>query len=90
MAWHRKRWADLTLRAAGVLLLCLAALIAHRLFGAGPHPEVLLDYPLAALGFVSVSTGSALLWLGCHLFDQIELSARRTIYRDARRDRKVG
>ena len=84
MTWHRTIKADVTLRAGGALLLCLAGLAARHLFGAGARVAAPLDYGLAAIGFAAASIGSALLWTGRHLFDQIELSPRWTIYARSR------
>jgi hypothetical protein len=83
MAWHERKWASALLRLAGLALLCLATFVARRLFGIA-HPEARLnplDYLLALIGFASASTGSALTVMGRHLFDQVALSARWTIYR---------
>ncbi|WP_420138141.1 hypothetical protein [Sphingomonas sp.] len=73
-----KRWLgqDIALRSAGLALLCLAAFLGRLLFGGGPHVAKLVDYPLAGATFLSASVGSALLWQGRHLFDQVELSSR--------------
>ncbi len=81
MPWHRKLWADLMLRAVGFLLLCGAIWIMRDLFGAGPRTAMPLDYVLAAVGFAGVSAGSALTWLGHHLFDQVEVAPRWAIWR---------
>ena len=67
---------DIALRSAGLALLCLAAFLGRMLFGGGPHVATLVDYPLAGATFLSASGGSALIWQGRHLFDQIELSSR--------------
>lgn len=82
MAFHERKYADLMLRAAGLLLLALAALIARIAF-AVPDPTARFRasaYLLALIGMASASAGSALAMLGRHLFDQVELPARWRIH----------
>lgn len=75
---HRHRaGTDIALRAAGALLLGLAALAAYRLLGlahADPafrsHAQA---YGLAAIAFLSGSAGLGLLTHGAHIFDRIEI-----------------
>ena len=76
MAAKGRIGTDIGLRSAGLAMWCLAALVGHILFGAGAHAATLVDYPLAAVGFLAASIGSALVWQGRHLFDQIDLSSR--------------
>jgi len=86
MALHNRTHADLVLRSAGILLLCLAVLIGRRLF-AVPDVGAKYDpvaYLLALIGVSSASAGAALAMLGRHLFDQVELPARWTIHEPRR------
>lgn len=68
------------LRLAGLLGVIIAALALSRLYAlvhALPlHEATPFEMLLAALGFVGMSAGSALLVLGRHIFDQIELPRR--------------
>jgi hypothetical protein len=77
-AWHRSRRADLGLRALGLLLCCLSAVALGRLAAMHVPPQSAgaVAYGLAAAGAVAASGGGAMLFLGRHLFDEIELSAR--------------
>ena len=77
-AWHRSRRADMGLRAAGVLLCCLSYAAFARLMAMRTPPQTAdaVAYLLAAIGFTAASIGSAMLLLGNHLFDKVEVSAR--------------
>lgn len=79
-AWRRSRMADVELRAIGLLLCAVAYLAISRLMALQPHlPKQSVDtecFVLAAVGFLSATAGSAMAWLGTHLFDQVEISAR--------------
>ena len=89
MAWHDRKYADATLRLAGLALLCLAALVARDLFAA-PDPQgkvTAAAYLLALIGMTSACAGAAMAALGRHLFDEVELSARWTIHESPRRRR---
>ena len=92
MAWHQKAGVNLLLRAAGTALLvvaylCGAALRARAL--AGPLNKDALAYLLAAMTFLGWTGGFALLTLGNHIFDQIEIAQRwHRIDRESRSDRK--
>ncbi|HMI19543.1 MAG TPA: hypothetical protein VK533_08370 [Sphingomonas sp.] len=82
MAWHDRKYADASLRLAGLALLCVAILVARHLFTA-PDPQGKVTasaYLLALIGMASACTGAALAVLGRHLFDEVELSARWTIH----------
>ena len=80
VAWHRSRRADLGLRISGLLFwaisyLAISRLVALRL----PPPEQAIGgiaFILTAVGFLSASAGTAMVVLGRHLFDQVEISAR--------------
>jgi hypothetical protein len=87
MAWHDRKYADVSLRMAGLVSLCVATLIARHLFAA-PDPQgkvTVSAYLLALIGMASACTGAALVVLGRHLFDQVELSERWTIHTVRRR-----
>lgn len=77
-AWHRSRRADLGLRASGLLLCWISYAAIARLVALHVPPQSAgaLAYGLAAIGFIAASGGSALLFLGHHLLDEIEVSAR--------------
>ena len=82
MAWWKRKHAGSGLRLAGILLLVVAGLIAHRLF-VTPDPQAKhepIAYLLALVGMASASSGAALAVLGPHLFDQVDLPARWTIH----------
>lgn len=66
------------LRAAGLLLCCLSYVAFVRLVALRTPPQTAdaIAYLLAAIGFMSASAGSAMLFLGNHLFDEVEVSAR--------------
>lgn len=77
-AWHQTWKADVGLRVCGLALCAIAYLAIRRLVASPPGPRRagLLDYGLAAIGFVSASGGSATALLGRHLFDRVEISER--------------
>jgi hypothetical protein len=72
------------LRAAGALLLALAYAAAAVLRAralAGPIMGDPLAWLLAAVSFVLASGGAALLVVGRHLFDHVEVARRWSRYR---------
>jgi hypothetical protein len=77
-AWHRSRRADMGLRAAGSLLCWLSLAALARLVAIRPPAQSAdaVACLLAAIGFVAAGAGSAMLFLGGHLFDEVEVSAR--------------
>ncbi|SOB88259.1 hypothetical protein SAMN06297144_3407 [Sphingomonas guangdongensis] len=77
-AWLSQRRADVALRASGILLAWLGYLAFAELLDlhASTHRVILIDHALAAVSFVSVGSGGALLLLGRHLFDEVAVSAR--------------
>ena len=92
MEWHRRKYADASLRLIGLALLALAAVIGRRLFAAADPQAIIkpMAYLLGLLFFAGASSGTALLALGRHLFDQVELSARWTIHSQPRANRSAG
>ena len=89
MAFHERKYADLLLRLAGMMLLALAFFVGRHLFG-GADPAARTKpsaYLLALIFITSLSPGAAMASLGRHLFDQVELSARWTIHSPAQRAR---
>ena len=81
MSTSRKQIArDISLRVAGVLLLIMFLLLYRRLVdsvGLRHSQDVsLAEYLAAAGGFMCFSVGSALLMLGEHILDQVEVSSR--------------
>jgi len=87
MLWHERKHAGLALRLAGLGLLAIATLVARRLFAvADPQGKYCaVSYLLALIGITSFCGGSALAFLGQHLFDQVELPSRWTIHDPAQR-----
>jgi hypothetical protein len=75
---HRQRHVDLGLRTGGALLCCIAYVaIAHlAAMHIRPRAAGALAYGLAMAGFLAASAGSAMIVLGHHLFDKIEVSQR--------------
>lgn len=87
MGWRARRFANLALRLAGLALSGIAASIDCRMFAA-PDPQArmqVLSYLLALIDVVSTSAGAALLVLGLHLFDPVDLPSRWKIHRAPRR-----
>lgn len=77
-AWYRSRRADLGLRASGLLLCGIAYTAVSRLSAMHISPQTagVFAYAFAAIGFLTASAGSALVLVGRHLFDEIEVSER--------------
>ena len=77
-AWHRSWRSDVALRAAGVVLGCVAHAVFARLLALPPAARTagVVAYALAALGFLSASAASALAIFGKHPFDRVDVSAR--------------
>jgi hypothetical protein len=77
--WAHKR-TDMTIRAAGALSCATAYLAIHTLGhlydGAARAEPGVVVYLLAATAFLCSSFGAALLLLGHHVLDRIEVSAR--------------
>lgn len=76
--WQHHRKTDIALRLCGAILcglsyLAITALVAMRLAD-GQLPDGALPLLLAGAVFLCASAGSALLVLGHHIFDEIEIS----------------
>ena len=73
-------FTDLLIRATGILgVVAATAMFAwlYRLIHAAPATDPSFgEYLLAALAFLASSVGSAILVLGRHVYDRIELSER--------------
>lgn len=73
------RW-NIGLRLVGMALIGIAAAAISWMYSLvhadGDDPVTFLGYLLALIGFISASVGSALLFLGTHIFDEVEVSAR--------------
>ena len=71
---------NIGLRLSGLALIGLAAAALYRMYGlihSGGHWFGMLPgYLLALIGFVGASGGCVLLFLGTHIFDEIEISDR--------------
>ena len=78
--WHHRRSTDVGLRLGGAML-CGISWLAIRTFvhirlATLPASPGLLAFALATLGFICASAGSALLTIGHHIFDEVEVSER--------------
>jgi apolipoprotein N-acyltransferase len=73
------RW-NVGLRLLGVVLIGLAAgsvwWLYMRVHAEGAGPVALFNFLLGLVAFVGASSGSALLLLGTHIFDEVEVSER--------------
>ncbi len=71
---------DFCLRAGGAFLLAAGAgamTFLDQMAHTPPlHEATLAEFALAAIGFLCLSAGTALLTLGGHIFDRVTLSAR--------------
>jgi hypothetical protein len=71
---------DALLRIAGLALLASCWAAMHWLVQsvhAGPrHQASLLELAAAAIGFVTLTIGAGLAWLGAHVFDRVQVSER--------------
>lgn len=70
---------DVAIRLGGLAMLPFGALsidLLYRLVHGRPHPATFLELFLAASGFLCLSIGSALLMLGSHILDRVEISPR--------------
>lgn len=89
-SWTAGRRGDLFLRLVGVMLLLISAVSLRTLARIHPAPtrldSGLIDFALAAIGFLGASTGAGLAVLGNHLFDEVEVSERWRSRRDPNPD----
>lgn len=81
MPMHRQsRRRDIAIRLAGLVMLPIGGISIDGLYqlvhGAPAQGSTFPELGLAATGFLCISIGSALLSLGAHLFDEVEISAR--------------
>lgn len=71
---------DLALRASGVALAVLGALAMRHLYHLvhipPRHEATAVELGLATVGFLGLSFGGGLLWLGAHIHDQVPISPR--------------
>lgn len=78
--WHHQRRTDLALRLGGASLCGLSFLAIRTLAQfrspSLPAPPGVAAFALAAVGFLWASAGAALLTLGHHIFDEIEIGER--------------
>jgi len=79
-SWKRDWRTDLGLRLFGIAscgVSCLAINTLTRLRLPDGHiPPDILAFALAAAGFLCASAGAVLLFLGRHIFDEVEISPR--------------
>lgn len=79
--FHRQqsRMRDVAIRLGGLAMLPFGALsidLLCKLVHGRQHPVTFLELCLAASTFLCLSVGSALLMLGSHIFDKVEISPR--------------
>jgi len=76
----RSRARDLTLRVLGLLLMAVAALGLRHLscimHVAMRHAATPAELGIAGIGFMDLSTGAVLIFLGIHIFDEVPVSER--------------
>ena len=77
-AWPRSRRAAGALRGGGLILWMIAYSAMTHLRAGHPSPVSpgAMALALATIGFLGASAGTALVMLGRHLFDEVEVSAR--------------
>ncbi len=75
--WRTRR-ADRALRFSGLVLLAVAGAALRWLYALHVPPQSagLLAYGLGAVGYMAASSGTALVMLGRHLFDEVAVSPR--------------
>lgn len=78
--WHRSRKADFALRALGTVLWGVSySAVWHLYHRVQAHAGTDADFVslgLAAVGFLAASIGGMLIFVGNHLFDEVELPGR--------------
>lgn len=71
---------DLALRSSGIAFAVLGALAIRHLYHLvhipPRHEGSALELGLAAIGFLGISLGGGLLWLGAHIHDEVPISPR--------------
>jgi len=75
----KKLPSDLGLRLIGLLLIAFSAAMTYALFHLAHmqgHVASVLDYILALVAFAAASSGSVMLCLGAHIFDEVAVSSR--------------
>jgi hypothetical protein len=78
MVMQRTKWANPPLRLVGAVTLVISAALWSLLFRAPTRSPDATAWLIALLAFASLSAGSAMLVLGPHIFDRVELSERWT------------
>lgn len=80
MPIRQSRSHDVAIRLAGLAVLPIGAFSIHWLYhlvhAAPGHGSTSAELGLAAAGVLCLSTGSVLLSLGSHLFDEVKVPAR--------------
>ena len=76
--WHCTLKVDLGLRAAGTALLaisfvCIRPVFHLHAFDPAHWSPGVVVYALTTIGFLSASLGSAMVMVGHHIFDRIEM-----------------
>lgn len=76
----QSRARTVAIRLAGLAMLPAGAasidLLSHLANATPAHQATAAELVLAASGFLCLSIGSALLALGSHIFDEVEIAAR--------------
>lgn len=71
---------DLALRASGIALAVLGRLALRHLYHLvhipPRHEATAIELGMAAIGFLGLSFGGGLLWVGAHIHDQVPISSR--------------
>ena len=80
MRGHHLWQNDWALRACGLFAMLIGALTIRQLFSLEHirprHEASAIEASLAAIGFVGFFGGSALVSLGAHIFDEIQVASR--------------
>lgn len=89
---RQSRARDVAIRMGGLGMLPVGAVsidLLYHLANTTPvHEVTAFELGLAAMGLLCLSIGSALLALGSHIFDEVEISARWASQSGIRRQRK--
>ncbi len=77
---RQSRARNVAIRLAGLAMLPVGAvsinLLYHQVSAVPAHEATDFELGLAAMSFLCLSIGSALLALGSHILDEVEISAR--------------